>query len=469
MEAKWLFDSLFMIRMMCRRLLYSVVLLWVVSVFVTAQNVGIGIANPHPYARLEVWDTMRGVLIPRLTKTQRDLYLGNPPEGLIIYNLTCHVLQYYNGSKWVSATRTDSCCTCGDTLVGWRWFIPVVITNNTGLGYSQVVVRMTINTQALISSGKMQSDARDLRFVTDLLSCGELCYWVDLSTVNTTSTVVWVRLDTIPPLSSDTIYMLYGNPGATSAADGTCTFDFFDDFTTNPDVSGNWTIFRRANDPASECKWDGVSSVYLTTAVNGRGCAAFANITVAGGFEGWAFEVRYRAGGGTGADGWALAFDKNIQPYSTWGSPSAGGSIALSAFDGNGLVLSEGYAIEFDNWLNNADPSANHIAIIKETNACWDVSANACTHLAFVNTGVTEDNVWHLTTVKIVPGGDIKVSVDGTVMLSGLNLYTPMGFGRFALTAATGGANNNHQIDYIAAYRFAPVTVSLGTEGSLCE
>ena len=70
-----------------------------------AQNVGIGTATPHSSARLHVEDNQRGILIPRLTTAQRNGIAG-PAQGLIIYNIDCDVIEYYDGTRWHS-TQMD--------------------------------------------------------------------------------------------------------------------------------------------------------------------------------------------------------------------------------------------------------------------------------------------------------------------------------------------------------------------------
>ncbi len=48
------------------------------------QNVGIGTATPNSTARLEIVDTERGVLVPRLTQAQRDA-ISSPAQSLLIF------------------------------------------------------------------------------------------------------------------------------------------------------------------------------------------------------------------------------------------------------------------------------------------------------------------------------------------------------------------------------------------------
>jgi hypothetical protein len=86
---------------------YSLFLL--ISIFscrIVAQSVGINTNAPDPSAILEVQGTNGGFLGPRLTTIQRNA-ITTPAEGLQIYNLTDHCMQYYNGTSWVGV----GCCT----------------------------------------------------------------------------------------------------------------------------------------------------------------------------------------------------------------------------------------------------------------------------------------------------------------------------------------------------------------------
>jgi hypothetical protein len=114
-------------------------------------------------------------------------------------------------------------------LKGWQYRKPITINNtqnsNTLTNY-QVLV--TLDTQSLISAGKMQPYCNDTRF-TDSDGNTLLSYWIE-SGCNTTSTKFWVNVTNIPASSTKTIYVYYGNSSATSASNGTATFVKFFDF-----------------------------------------------------------------------------------------------------------------------------------------------------------------------------------------------------------------------------------------------
>jgi hypothetical protein len=65
----------------------------------STNNTGIGTATPNASAVLDVSSTTKGFLPPRMTTAQRDA-ISTPPAGLVIYNTSTNVLNFYNGSAW---------------------------------------------------------------------------------------------------------------------------------------------------------------------------------------------------------------------------------------------------------------------------------------------------------------------------------------------------------------------------------
>lgn len=71
----------------------------VLSCSATAQ-VGIGTTTPHASAKLEISSTTQGVLIPRMTDSQRAA-IQNPVAGLIVYQTNANPGNYvFNGITW---------------------------------------------------------------------------------------------------------------------------------------------------------------------------------------------------------------------------------------------------------------------------------------------------------------------------------------------------------------------------------
>lgn len=110
---------------------------------------------------------------------------------------------WYNTNWDYRKSLTVSGKIIGDTM-------RLVVVNNTGVGN-------------LTCLGHVMNDFRDLVF-TDT-SKNILSYWVQNYTVGVRATV-WINNS----LNVSTMYMYYGNPGATSSSNGNTTFWFFDDF-----------------------------------------------------------------------------------------------------------------------------------------------------------------------------------------------------------------------------------------------
>ena len=67
---------------------------------------GIGTTSPEPSALLELKSDTLGFFPPRMTWMQRDAM--TPVEGLIIYNTTLSIYNYYDGTQWVDLAGNRS-------------------------------------------------------------------------------------------------------------------------------------------------------------------------------------------------------------------------------------------------------------------------------------------------------------------------------------------------------------------------
>lgn len=83
--------------MISRNISLSIILLF--SLICNAQ-IGIGTTTPNPSSILEISSTSKGLLIPRLTTSERDL-IPSPPAGLILFNTTHNSIEFSNGVHWV--------------------------------------------------------------------------------------------------------------------------------------------------------------------------------------------------------------------------------------------------------------------------------------------------------------------------------------------------------------------------------
>jgi hypothetical protein len=290
--------------------------------------------------------------------------------------------------------------------------------------------------QALYQA-KARLDYGDIRF-TDSDGSTLLNYWQEADGR------FWVKVPSIPASSTKTIYVYYGNPSATSLSNGPATFIFFDDFSTDP--ANRWKdIFRYAGDAANEFYWDG-EKLYLTKAVDNRGGGGTMVLADPSWENTWGIRFKFKAGGGTGADGLAFGF---FHQGNAWN-----GGTSLS-------VGQSGYAVEIDNYQSTNDATANHIAIVRTSAA---EAPYGYTHLARYDTNATEDDVWHSVEVKFY-NDNIKVWLDGTLILDYSTTFDKT-YKRFLFGAATGGATNNHIIDdiIIRKYTSPEPTAGVGAE-----
>lgn len=67
-----------------------------------AQNVGIGTPLPHASAKFEITSTSSGMLIPRMSKAERNL-IASPANGLLVFQNAPDSIgfYYYNSGSWI--------------------------------------------------------------------------------------------------------------------------------------------------------------------------------------------------------------------------------------------------------------------------------------------------------------------------------------------------------------------------------
>ncbi len=94
----------------------------------------------------------------------------------------------------------------------WLYRRSVTVTNPSTTKTNEHVL-VTVNTQELISAGKLQNNCADIRFVDEDGSTS-IKYWIE-GGCNTQATQVWVEVPSVPS-GEKTTYMYYGNSSATN-------------------------------------------------------------------------------------------------------------------------------------------------------------------------------------------------------------------------------------------------------------
>lgn len=188
--------------MMIRR-----IIVWVFCLCILNNGygqIGIGTTNPDPSAIVEVNSSDKGLLIPRLTSTQRDL-INLPAEGLMIYNITTNCIEVNSGTSaspdWNCVTGTSSVSFSNDCDVNG---FEGSYYNGAALSSSNKFSLTVTNTGSISST---------LSFVTGDLTLSGVT-GVSVSSVSPSSV-------TLAAGASQLIeYSLSGTPGSTGTLQG---------------------------------------------------------------------------------------------------------------------------------------------------------------------------------------------------------------------------------------------------------
>lgn len=155
----------------------------------------------------------------------------------------------------------------------WGYRKSITINNSSGGVLTSYQVKVTIDTETLIDQNKMQPDGDDIRF-TSSDGGTDIPYWIE-SGIDTTSTVIWTKVPSIP-MGDSTIYMYYGNTGASAASslgntfpnDGSFTDSFADTSKINTSDSANVEVIGGEVDIATKERQYNESEGESTTTSN---------------------------------------------------------------------------------------------------------------------------------------------------------------------------------------------------------
>ncbi|MDP1623033.1 MAG: hypothetical protein Q8M08_11925, partial [Bacteroidales bacterium] len=98
---------------------HALILMLCCITFELSAQVGLNNANitSSGSAMLDIFSTDQGLLIPRISAVSRDL-IPSPATGLLIYNTTTNLFNYYNGSFWYQIEATFVSTTTGTISPG---------------------------------------------------------------------------------------------------------------------------------------------------------------------------------------------------------------------------------------------------------------------------------------------------------------------------------------------------------------
>jgi hypothetical protein len=181
-----------------------------------AQSLGLNNATPHASSILDLTATDRGLLIPRMTTTQRDA-ISSPANGLMIYNTSTNQFNFYNGSSWVvlmSGSTPYLSVDAGSTL-STSSTSDVVIADMRITASESGIYTVNFNSQVTISAAVYPTNFSTATGASDL----DLIYSdiMAIPVTNTTHPLVFGNGETLTP-------GVYDIAGAASIA-GNLTLD----------------------------------------------------------------------------------------------------------------------------------------------------------------------------------------------------------------------------------------------------
>ena len=197
-------------------------------------------------------------------------------------------------------------------LTGWTYRVPVLIDNSANTALSDHQIKLTLNTQELIVKGKAKLDGGDIRFLDK--NGAVLPFWIDPESYNSTTSEIWIKVNSIAATSTDTIYLFYGEASSLSLSNGDLTFDIFDDFIGSTINASKWTscngrTFDIAGGTATFTSDTLVSDHGSIESVASINTPTIVEANVVSVSNGLAF-----IGQKNGAEGYGLAYEDNGQP-----------------------------------------------------------------------------------------------------------------------------------------------------------
>jgi len=154
----------------------------------------------------------------------------------------------YNQGVAVSLGKVSSDKYAGWYDTNWKYRKSHAIDGTTAGAQTNYQMQLTVQygagtdaTSTVYCNSKCNTDFSDIRFTSNN-GTSLLDYWIEAST-SSVSALVWVEVASIPASpGGTTIYMYYGNSGATSASNISNTFIFGDDFLGSSVDTDKWTV-----------------------------------------------------------------------------------------------------------------------------------------------------------------------------------------------------------------------------------
>ncbi|MEO7020826.1 MAG: DUF2341 domain-containing protein, partial [Ktedonobacteraceae bacterium] len=135
-----------------------------------------------------------------------------------------------------------------------------ILLDNTANAHplSNYQLSFLLDTTSLIAVGKLRSDCGDLRINDSNDATAINNYWVE--NCNSSATVVWVKIPSIPASATKTIYLHYGNSSATSLSSISNTF-----VRDIPNTLADWPMHESSGTTVADATGNGYTGTATTT------------------------------------------------------------------------------------------------------------------------------------------------------------------------------------------------------------
>ncbi len=101
--------------------------------------------------------------------------------------------------------------------LGWGFIRSITVSNSATVAAVNYQLKLIVNTQTIITANQMQATGNDIRFGKNCTGTTLYNYWLE-SGINTPTTTIWVKIDTIPANGTRTFFMYHGNSTVTAVS-----------------------------------------------------------------------------------------------------------------------------------------------------------------------------------------------------------------------------------------------------------
>jgi len=182
---------------------FLTLLLTVLLTTATYAQVGVGTTTPDASSALDIASTTKGLLIPRMTETQRDA-ISSPATGLMVYQTTTpNGFYFYDGTEWSIITtpgpqtgiQSTSLITSGIVPSGKTWKISSFLPSISLRGQSDFIVAINGVNMYLGSTSVGSTNTDNWHGINSQAFLGQNSIYIpENTTISTVSNISFINI-----------------------------------------------------------------------------------------------------------------------------------------------------------------------------------------------------------------------------------------------------------------------------------